>query len=324
MKIEKIFPLICAFGAALTARICFDSSFYTALFIGIVFIVLYMVSRKIPRDIARTYLYCLWAVSLWGYIGAITEFLYLRDKPYHIWQSRPAVLVSFVISIAVLLIVRAVTKYLPEAQKQKISRGVTETAKKFRKRSNDPALYKYINEREQLREQYWNRINAGLSFIYDKNAPVISEIIANVENADQAFVSAANEIQFATGKDDIIGWRKQIDSAVNTLGRSSEQIGFYIENLENQQRVDAINNLRGSIRREQAANDNRQQDNNGNNASGDDVNFDFFAGCQTPDEYKKRYRDLMKSYHPDSEAGDAESVKIINEAYDKVRKEKGF
>ena len=32
----------------------------------------------------------------------------------------------------------------------------------------------------------------------------------------------------------------------------------------------------------------------------------------------------MKSYHPDSEAGDVESVKIINEAYDKVRKEKGF
>ena len=41
----------------------------------------------------------------------------------------------------------------------------------------------------------------------------------------------------------------------------------------------------------------------------------FFSGCKTPEDYKDRYRALMKIYHPDGEHGDVEVTKQINNEY---------
>lgn len=46
----------------------------------------------------------------------------------------------------------------------------------------------------------------------------------------------------------------------------------------------------------------------------------FFAGCETPEDFKKRYRALMKIYHPDGAGGDAEVAKQINIEYDIAHK----
>jgi curved DNA-binding protein CbpA len=43
--------------------------------------------------------------------------------------------------------------------------------------------------------------------------------------------------------------------------------------------------------------------------------MDYFTGCQSVEEAKKRYRDLLKQYHPDTAGpeGEAATVEIINQ-----------
>lgn len=43
---------------------------------------------------------------------------------------------------------------------------------------------------------------------------------------------------------------------------------------------------------------------------------DFFAGCNTLDDIKARYKLLMRAYHPDTGIGDIETCQIINAQYD--------
>ena len=45
----------------------------------------------------------------------------------------------------------------------------------------------------------------------------------------------------------------------------------------------------------------------------------FFKGVASPQELKKRYKDLIKIYHPDAEYGDNQTVQEINREYDSLR-----
>lgn len=44
----------------------------------------------------------------------------------------------------------------------------------------------------------------------------------------------------------------------------------------------------------------------------------FFKGVASPQALKKRYKDLIKIYHPDSENGDNQTVQEINREYDSL------
>lgn len=45
----------------------------------------------------------------------------------------------------------------------------------------------------------------------------------------------------------------------------------------------------------------------------------FFAGVKSEESLKKRYKDLMKIYHPDNPSGDGDIVLMINKEYNKLR-----
>jgi len=45
----------------------------------------------------------------------------------------------------------------------------------------------------------------------------------------------------------------------------------------------------------------------------------FFKGVESPQALKKRYRDLIKIYHPDSEFGDNQTIQEINREYANIR-----
>lgn len=45
----------------------------------------------------------------------------------------------------------------------------------------------------------------------------------------------------------------------------------------------------------------------------------FFKGVASPQALKKRYKDLIKIYHPDAEYGDNQTVQEINREYDSLR-----
>ncbi len=44
----------------------------------------------------------------------------------------------------------------------------------------------------------------------------------------------------------------------------------------------------------------------------------FFIGVQNRDGLRKRYRDLLKIYHPDNAAGDTSTIQEINNEYKKL------
>ena len=46
----------------------------------------------------------------------------------------------------------------------------------------------------------------------------------------------------------------------------------------------------------------------------------FFKGVSNPLALKKRYKDLMKIFHPDNMCGDVDTVKYINEQYELLKK----
>ena len=53
----------------------------------------------------------------------------------------------------------------------------------------------------------------------------------------------------------------------------------------------------------------------------DVVTEGLFAGVNNPLALKKRYRDLLKIFHPDNLCGDNTMVSIINKEYDRLKKE---
>ncbi|MCR5468285.1 MAG: J domain-containing protein [Lachnospiraceae bacterium] len=48
--------------------------------------------------------------------------------------------------------------------------------------------------------------------------------------------------------------------------------------------------------------------------------FVFFAGVYTEDALKKRYKNLMKIYHPDNLDGDEDTLLAIQEEYERISK----
>ncbi len=49
----------------------------------------------------------------------------------------------------------------------------------------------------------------------------------------------------------------------------------------------------------------------------------FFVGVTDESSLKKRYKDLIKIYHPDNLAGDTGTIQEINREYDKLKKKLG-
>jgi len=49
--------------------------------------------------------------------------------------------------------------------------------------------------------------------------------------------------------------------------------------------------------------------------------FDFFAGCKNRESAERKYKSLVKLYHPDNMDGDNEALQEINVQYDKVKKQ---
>ena len=54
-----------------------------------------------------------------------------------------------------------------------------------------------------------------------------------------------------------------------------------------------------------------------------DSNLSFFKGCDTWEQVRERYRNLMKTYHPDSGSGDMETSQEINSQYEQLKRKFG-
>ena len=70
-------------------------------------------------------------------------------------------------------------------------------------------------------------------------------------------------------------------------------------------------------RRSDRENDNRSSKTTNEGSSGV---FDFFAGCTTKESVDKKYKSLVKLYHPDNMDGDTAALQEINVQYDKAKR----
>ena len=70
-------------------------------------------------------------------------------------------------------------------------------------------------------------------------------------------------------------------------------------------------------RRSDRENDNRSSKPTNESSSGV---FDFFAGCTTKESVDKKYKSLVKLYHPDNMDGDTAALQEINAQYDKAKR----
>ena len=59
---------------------------------------------------------------------------------------------------------------------------------------------------------------------------------------------------------------------------------------------------------------------NGSATQATSSSFDFFAGCTTKESVDKKYKSLVKLYHPDNMDGDTAALQEINIQYDKAKR----
>lgn len=62
-----------------------------------------------------------------------------------------------------------------------------------------------------------------------------------------------------------------------------------------------------------------ENNNYGNKDSGSSIGHLFFKGVNSQQSLKKRYRELLKIYHPDEESGDMMTIQEINKEYDLLK-----
>ena len=65
----------------------------------------------------------------------------------------------------------------------------------------------------------------------------------------------------------------------------------------------------------------QQSDTRPGAAVGGDIDPSLFAGCRDKDSLTKRYRSLMKTFHPDNQDGDTEMTIKVQKTYDYMMKQ---
>ena len=75
-------------------------------------------------------------------------------------------------------------------------------------------------------------------------------------------------------------------------------------------------------RRESSSSDSFRRKRNFSSSSGPTTNEErvsmFFNGCESREQLEKRYKSLAKTFHPDMESGDTETMALINREYDRL------
>ena len=318
--------LVPAVGLALFAYYYFQIPILNA---GVVFIacglVLTVADLFLPTPIPWVVIS---ALGIDGILSFIWDVFLLKDKAYYARDSFFIIIAIAVISITITAVAFAIWKAIPDTVKEDTKEKAQAAAKKMRKPSNIPGMREFLNEKNKLRNSLISDYNASITFT-DGTDPLIQDISTEFIEANTAFTEAYEEIQYVSKGKMLDQYAGIINSALNTMVKNVKQLTIYIEhggnraaNQNNQtfqnqgQYQQQYNNQNG----EDAANQDFGNQDNATEDSGGSFGFDFFAGCQSEADLKKRYRDLMKSFHPDGDIGDEDSVKQINEAYEKAQK----
>ncbi len=126
--------------------------------------------------------------------------------------------------------------------------------------------------------------------------------------------------QLAKLEEERRNFRSQMDEIAAEFERKQEQLRkdrlFFDQKMKIlKEGFDKLNQDKKQLELERSflAEDQRYMD----EQAADAIDF-FFKGADTEDALKKRYRDLMKIFHPDNESGDSQLMQMINIEYSKL------
>ncbi len=179
---------------------------------------------------------------------------------------------------------------------------------------------KYVqNVREQWQEVQVDYEEA--SGIDDKRRQKCVEAAGILQQHIESFDEFVQEITpIIDGSDDYM-LRSEFGEYAGILQEISEKLSEYhgevpLEVFEKYvRRIQEADELKKSIRKRSEKVQERQEESKG--AGG------FFAGCNSAGKLEKRYKALCKTYHPDNEAGDEETFKVIQAEYENMKRSLG-
>ena len=126
--------------------------------------------------------------------------------------------------------------------------------------------------------------------------------------------------QLAKLEEERRNFRSQMDEIAAEFERKQEQLRkdrlFFDQKMKIlKEGFDKLNQDKKQLELERSflAEDQRYMD----EQAADAIDF-LFKGADTEDALKKRYRDLMKIFHPDNESGDSQLMQMINIEYSKL------
>lgn len=159
--------------------------------------------------------------------------------------------------------------------------------------SSDVQISDVVGVFNQTKEHFSNILDRLES--YNGNIP--PELVNVLQNAKEQYDVLENRMRSYMDlyNDSSASWRNEVGADILKKAEKAN---------------DAINQLESAYRLLNQTSENKSS----SQAS-------YFRGCKTLDELNKRYRNLTKTFHPDLEAGDEETMKQINEEYERLKKE---
>lgn len=149
-----------------------------------------------------------------------------------------------------------------------------------------------FNATQSKYQRVKNEVN---NYSYDTLPQEFLDISQNAENQYETLVNRMGAYM-ELFNDSEVSWRNEVGADILKKAEAANE---------------AINRLESAFRLLNQTTENKDT----NSAAS------FFRGCDTIDELNKRYRNLAKTFHPDLEAGDEETMKQVNEEYEHLKAE---
>lgn len=121
--------------------------------------------------------------------------------------------------------------------------------------------------------------------------------------------------------DDLLKEKREVDARIRTLEQQEKQFNLKWEMLirETQKLADDKKQFERKKKFYDQVEANSKEE-TGVTMSDNIVHGEmFFSGVSNKKDLKKRYKDLIKIYHPDSDAGDTATVAEINREYEDLK-----
>ena len=135
----------------------------------------------------------------------------------------------------------------------------------------------------------------------------------------QALTDRHKELEKAW--DDLLKEKREVDARIRTLEQQEKQFNLKWEMLirETQKLADDKKQFERKKKFYDQVEANSREE-TGVTMSDNIVHGEmFFSGVSNKKDLKKRYKDLIKIYHPDSDAGDTATVAEINREYEDLK-----